>query len=577
MSSHSLKATAFLVIASLIALGSVWRDAPIVDEIPHIGAGYSYIAGHTAKFNPEHPPLVKDVAGLALLPLGIDPAIMRATYTGEWPSDVNGQWNFGRSLIYHSGTNPIKIVRAAKIPMLVFFILSGWLIYAWAKKTFSPRAVLLAVFLFAFSPTVIAHSRFVTTDIAALFGVLFATYFFLRYLERQTNNSFWLAAIAFGVALLTKFSTFLLAPYFILLAIAWAWADHRHFVVPSARLIAKTVLVMATGFIVVVGPVYQLHVLKYPPEQQKADAIAVVGQYKVPILTDLVIWASDKPVLRPYAQYGLGLAMVFQRAEGGNRTYFLGEFSNSSFRSYFPVVYVLKEPIPLLILLLCALWLGFRTATKDRNGIKNHLRSRFPQYTMLLWIIIYMASSVSSNLNIGVRHLMPIYGFIFVLVAGAIMQAHIYRKKWFRIFVFVLCGWYISEFVSVYPYYLTYFNQFAGGPSGGHRYVVDSNLDWGQDLWRLADFVKDKNIRRIYVDYFGWADQEFYLGDAFVWMQGGTYRSKEQFLRDNPQGGWLAVSASYYQESSVTSKIYAWLPEPTAVIGNSIFVWRVAP
>ncbi len=596
MSKYSFGAVIILIAASSIAIASVWRDSPIVDEVPHIGSGYSYVTSHTYQFNPEHPPLAKDLAGLALLALHI-PSDTLSTYTATHPKAVNDQWNFGRSLIYHSGIDPIAIIHLAKLSQILFFIFSGWLIYAWAHGTYNSRAALLAVFLFALCPTVIAHSRFVTTDVPALFGVLLASYFFLKYLREQSvgwrNPNFWLSAVSFGVALLTKFSTFLLIPYFLILAIVWAWTQNDRYLRPTIRIVSKTILIMLVGFIVIVGPIYQLHVFKYPPAQQKTDTASILAYYPTPIVTKALTWASDKPVLRTYAQWGLGMAMVFQRAEGGNRTYFFGELSNKSFKSYFPIVYVLKEPIPFLALLLCGIWLGCKSWRATHLPFKNKIREYFPGFAMLLWILIYMAASIKSNLNIGIRHLMPIYGFVFILVAGQIERTiqkqgtvnsehKTLNKKhtlW-SLFIVLLLFWYLAEFISVYPYYLTSFNEFAGGPSGGHKYVVDSNLDWGQDLWRLGDFIDKNNIQKIYLDYFGWAEQSFYLGDSFRWMHAGEFTSAEQFLAENPSGGWLAVSASYYQESTTDpAKPYAWLGniEPKAVIGNSIFVWYIAP
>ncbi len=582
MKKHSFIASVLVAVASVIAIASAWHDSPIVDEIPHIGAGYSYIIGRTYEFNPEHPPLAKDLAGLALLPLDINSSIIPKIGSANPPNGVNDQWNFGRLLIYHSGDDPIAIVHAAKLPLILLFIFSAILVFAWTKRTYNSRAALLAVFLFSFCPTIIAHSRFVTTDIAALFGVLFSTYFFVRYLQEQNTANFWLAALSFGVALLTKFSTFLLVPFFVLTAIAWAWTHHNQWFKPMWRLVVKSILVMAVGFVVVVGPVYQFHILNYPASQQKSDSIQILGSYGVPIIKSAIIWSADKPVLRPFSQFGLGLAMVTQRAEGGNRTYYLGQVSSQSFKSYFPIVYSLKEPIPFLILLLGAIWFGFKSWRKERKPFKEKVKEHFLGFTMLLWIIIYMVASINANLNIGIRHLIPIYGFIFILVAGQI-EAVINReniKKWFKIFVFILLGWYVAEFASVYPYYLTYFNEFAGGPAGGHRFVADSNLDWGQDLWRLGDFVKQNNIQKIYTDYFGWADASFYLGDSFVWMRGGQYTSADAFLRENPNGGWLAISATFYQEASVDpNHPYLWLEKytPVKVIGNSIFVWHVTP
>lgn len=581
---YSLAAAAIIMIAAAVAIASAWHDSPIVDEVPHTGAGYSYIADQTYQFNPEHPPLAKDLAGLALLTLHINPNFL-AQYNAQHPGTINDQWNFGRQLIYHSGVDPITLVHVAKLPLIIFFILCGIIVFAWTRKIYNSRAALLAVFLFAFSPTIIAHSRLVTTDVAALFGVLFSSFFFDRYLHQQNKKNFWLAAISFGVGLLTKFSTFLLVPYFLILAASWAWFHRQDF----WNLIWKTILIMATGFILVVGPVYAFHVQNYPLAKQKSDTINILESNPLPgFLKNSIIWSTDKSILRPYAQYMLGLAMVFQRTEGGNQTYFLDQVSNKSFKSYFPIVFSLKEPIPFLILILASLWFGFRDWFKEHHHkLAEKVCECFSAFAMLLWLVIYLAASLNANLNIGIRHLMPIYGFIFILVAGLIESR--FRSKWGKSLILLLLTWYLIEFIFAYPFYLSYYNEFAlikpswasvNEPRGGFNYVVDSNDDWGQDLWRLDDFVNQNKIQKIYLDYFGWAEQQFYLGDHFIWLVGGTYRNADQFFAANPNGGWLAVSATYFEQSSIKpSDGYYWLRsyKPVTVIGHSIFVWHLTP
>lgn len=576
-----LIAVIIIVSATVLAIASVWNDSPVVDEIPHIGAGYSYVVQHSYQFNPEHPPLAKDLAGLAMLTLNLNRSAFGKSYQGNWPTDVNGEWNFGRALIFNSGNDAVTLVRVAKLPMLLFFIISGWLIFIWTKKIYGPKAGLLALFLFSFTPTIVAHSRLVTTDIAALFGIILSTYFFVRYLKNQTKLNLWLAVATFGIAELTKFSTFLLIPYFVLIGIIWGYAYHHNF--RSMLLgIWKSALVIVMGFIFIVGPVYQLHILGDTPEKQREDAKIVLETYGNRLFADPVIWASDKPILRPFAQYGLGLLMVFQRNVGGNQTYFLGELYQHGVRPYFPVVYFIKEPLPFWGLFLIAV-IGFLIYARPRERklhewVKNH----FTEVALFLWILIYWVLSINANVNIGIRHLIPVYGFTYILLAGllTLIYEKIKAKKLYVTVVGLICVWFLVETLMVFPYYLTYFNQIAGGPAGGHKYVVDSNLDWGQDLKRLADWVEENSVQKISLDYFGWADQYYYLGDKFYWVNQGKYLTKDQFLYDNPSGGYLAVSGTYYTESQAKpTHPYAWLKDyrPIAIIGNSIFVWHITP
>lgn len=575
-----LIATTIIISALVLEITSVWNDSPVVDEIPHIGAGYSYIVQHSYQFNPEHPPLAKDLAGLALLPLNLNQTAFSRNYTANWPTDVNGEWNFGRALIFQTGNDAVTLVRVAKLPMLLFFIISAWIIFIWTKKLFGDKAALLAIFLFSFTPTIIAHSRLVTTDIALLAGIMVSLYFFERYLENQTTKNFWFAAIAFGFSLLTKFSAFLLIPLIVLLAMVWAYANHQK-LSGIIRMAWKAVLIIVIGFAFIIGPVYQLHLLGYSREKQKADATVVLSTYGNRTFVDPVIWASDKSVLRPFAQYGLGVLMIFQRNVGGNQTYFLGNLYQKAVKSYFPVVYALKEPIPFLILFVMSVIGFFMYARSKEKHLKNWLRIHFAETAIFSWALFYWATSINANLNIGIRHLIPVYGGTAILVAGqlSVLYEHVKAKKAYLAFVGVMCAWLLAETIMVFPYYLTYFNEFAGGSAGGHRYVVDSNLDWGQDLKRLADWVDKNNIKKINLDYFGWADQTYYLKDKLVWIRNGQYTNARDFLRDNPNGGYIAVSATFYQQSISSDKNYAWLEnyKPVIVIGNSIFVWEISP
>src|SRR3989344_7827540 len=234
-----LLAVIIVVAALILGITSVWNDAPIVDEIPHIGAGYSYIAKGDHRLNPEHPPLAKDLAGISLKIYGIhdEPAFD----SRFWQKDINGQWEFGRKLIFGSGNNAMAVAHYAKIPQLIFFILTAILIFAWTKKLYGHLAALIAIFLFSFSSTVIAHSRFVTTDMPALFGIMLGSYFFIHYLENPCRKNLWLTGIAFGIAQLTKYSVFLLVPFFLGLAIVYAFLNY-----PKSKKLLTTFYLLLT-------------------------------------------------------------------------------------------------------------------------------------------------------------------------------------------------------------------------------------------------------------------------------------------------------------------------------------------
>jgi 4-amino-4-deoxy-L-arabinose transferase-like glycosyltransferase len=594
-STKSRLAAALIVgIALVLAVLSSRDDSPVVDEIPHIGSGYSYVKKLDMRLNPEHPPLVKDLAGLPLLGLGISDNVFTAQ---GWVTDVNGQWTFGRQLIYHSGADPDLIKTFARLPVLVFYLLTCWLVWKWARERFGDRSALLAVTLTAFSPTILAHGRLVTTDMASAAGVTAATYCFVQYLREHSIKNFIWAFLALGMALLAKYNTVLLAPYFVLIAVLWGFEGRirsgKHWW-EAVRLVFLTGLIGAAAFLLVVWPVYLVHTANYPIERQLSDTKSIVGWYSDNPIKSFAVWAADKPVIRGLGHWALGLAMVAQRNAGGNTIYYLGNVVKEGGPSYFPIVYFLKEPLAwwCLVSLAIAGIVFHRRLPRDKRPNTDPWRADAEEWIWLLWLAIYWFVSVRSTLNIGVRHLLPVYPFAILLVAGRVgvlldwLHAHDRRKFIaFTAVVALLTGWYVFETVRVHPHYLTYFNQLAGGPSGGHRYVVDSNLDWGQDAKRLGQFVRRNGIPAICVDYFGWADAGWYLKDAYRWTSSSQWRDRTDFERRNECGGWLAVSGTFLQNSNgqkadpeeAAKPTYRWLldEQPVAVVGNSIFVYRI--
>jgi hypothetical protein len=277
--------------------------------------------------------------------------------------------------------------------------------------------------------------------------------------------------------------------------------------------------------------------------------------------------------------------MNFQRSAGGNTTYFNGEVASKAWKDYFPTVYLIKETITFhlfsLLALLYALWLiekPFWVNAKKR--IWSWLRNHFTESAIIFFIIIYWTAILRGNLNIGVRHLLPTFPFAILLVGGTISlflkPPYSKLKKglvlWFLIFQ-------AYSVLSVYPHFIAYFNELAGGPEKGYEYVVDSNLDWGQDLRRLSYWVEDNNIEKIHLDYFGGADAKYYLGEKYAPWWGS--RSPE----DLSKGDYLAVSATLLQGGrskpgpgfNEPTDYYKWLNkyQPIKKIGYSIFVYRI--
>ena len=563
----------------VLSVLSLRQESAIMDEVAHIPAGYSYLTQKDMRLNPEHPPLLKDLSAIPLL------FIKNINFPDQlysWTTKVNGQWDFGFNFLYNSGNDADKIIFWSRLPMLLLLIGLGFFIYRWTKKLYGKWAALLATFLFAFAPTFIAHGRYVTTDVGAAFGFFVAIYFFIKWLQESNKKNLILAGIFFGIAQLIKFSLFLLLPYFGLLLLIWIIINKK----PLIKYILKFLLILIIGYLLIY-PVYLFHTSNYPYERQVSDTEFHSSHFPFKPIRKPLVWMAEQPILRPYAQYFLGLFMVFQRATGGNTTFFLGDVTNKGWYHYFPIVYLIKTPFALHILTIIALlFLVWQIRFKK---VKQWLKKYFVEISMLIFLAVYWGFSIKSNLNIGVRHVLPTFPFIYILVSGQIKRLLDYIKKleprsgkylvligW-NVFIITCLVLYGLSSLFVFPYYLTHFNELVGGSENGYKYVTDSNLDWGQDLKRLAKWVDEQEIEKIKVDYFGGATVEYYLGDKYEEWHGDW----------SPTGlkGWLAISATFLQQGrAVPTKgwkqptdYYMWLNqhEPVTVIGNSIFVYYI--
>ncbi len=563
----------FMLIVSILSMKG---DSLTMDELAHIPSGYGYMHEQDYRLNPEHPPLLKDLSAVPLLLMDLE----FDKQFQAWKEDVNGQWSMGWKFIFGSNNPTEKMIFWSRIPMILILLIFGYYIFRWTKGLFGPTTGLLSLFLFSFSPTFIAHGRYVTTDVGAAAAFFIATYYFIRWLKNPKKKNLIIAGIVFGIAQLVKFSLFILVPFLGLILLIWIIVSKKRF----WKYVWKFILIIIIGYLVIF-PIYQYHVLNYPPEKQVSDTQHILESHSIPPLANSIIWMADKPILRAYSQYSLGLLMVFQRTAGGNTTFFLGEVSSTAWPLYFPIVYIIKTPLALHLLTIIAL-LFLAWQIKPRKYIQKlfpHIKKYFAEYAMLVFLAVYWTLSIKSNLNIGVRHVLPTFPFTYILISGQIkrISERIKRKKiavGFYLLLTILLGWYAFSSLSIFPYYLTYFNELAGGAKNGYKYVTDSNLDWGQDLKRLNKWAESKGIEKIKVDYFGGSDVNYYLGDKYEeWHS--------DYSPQKAKNSYLAVSATFLQQSrAIPTKgfdeptdRYMWLYryEPVAVIGNSIFVYYI--
>jgi hypothetical protein len=543
-----LAAFAFLVFSfRVVATYRIFNDT--VDENFHLTTGLEYVQHQKYTIGPQHPPLGRFfsaalpywMTGLRL-PDSYRPGLLSQEvayyyYIGEvWR--IRGSEFYWRSLAW------------ARAGTLVFAALTVLFVYVWALRLYGPRAALAATVIASLCPTILAHSGLVTVDIPVTGTLLMASYFLWQWSRKSSWRNCLLASASTALALTTKFSAiaFLLPIIALYFAIArWKrWlglelAQAGEFGLGLRR--GGAFLALAA---VMVWGIYLFEVGKVmlPPEKGNMPRPAPTQ------LSQLVAYKIEGLTL-PAPAFWQGVLELVAHNEKGHRAYLLGEGYRGGKWSYFPVAVGVKSTIPQL--LLFALGLGIYVRNRKLPWAREMVFAIVP-------VAVIMGVAMAANLNIGVRHVLPLYPFLAIV--GAAPFAKLEFSETSRKVGLLLAGallvWHAAESLAASPDYLAYFNEVARGHE--ERFLGDSNLDWGQDLSRLGSYMKSNNIRSVRLLY------DTYTYPELVGVQ------NEPLSPEEHDAGWVAVSVTLQQNAKPLFD-----GEPVARVGKSIWLYRVDP
>lgn len=559
-----------LLLIPIQALTAAAQLSPTFDEGSKLASGYAYLI--TGRFHSgwEHPPLAKQLAALPIL------VVKR-----QVPSDIY-EWNRNFQWPDQLATPAVddidQLFLWARLPVALLTMVLGWVVYRWAKDLFGSGAGVLALFILAFDPAVLAMGGLVNSDIAVATFVALTLYCLWRLVHQPTRRNILWAGLAFGLAQLSKFSALILVPLICLLVfLAWlipALSQRFGYRFPSGQYPQRT-LAWYAGSVLGILAIGALVVWAgYRFEVSSLDSIKPRGDMKEFWLPDRVPepcrdLIRNFPLLAP--MYFKGLGKAFSHSWTGHPAFLAGKYSDTGWWYYFPVAFVLKTPLPTLLLLGLGLFTSIRSIRHDRTWCCNDLY-------LLLSASVYAVSSLFVNINIGYRHLLPLLTLLFVLV-GRLATAF-RRRGWLAGLIVVLCVWLAIESVGIWPNYLAYFNQLAGGPANGYRWLADSNLDWGQDLRNLKAYMDQHGLQRVKLSYFGSVSPSFYgieydcLPSVGVQPREGCPREAEVEI----EPGVYVISATNLQGVFLHDRdAFVWFRnrEPTARIGYSLFVYDI--
>lgn len=495
-----------LLLVAVQTITSMSKESATNDELVHIAAGYSYLATGDFRANPEHPPLIKELSAVPLLFL--KPAFNASDYYWINMNDRN-KWQWGHDFFFKYNSNADQLLFWARIPMVAIALLLGIYVFLWARDLFGEKAGLFALFLYSFSPDILAHARIVHTDLGVAAFLFISSYYLWRFFNKANKINLVLTGIFFGLALAAKFT----ALYFI--------------------------------------PVYGLlfAVFIFNKQLTKKESLNRLLNYA--ILLAVILFISVLILVLAYffqlAAYPRGLAHVALHSTLGHESYLFGMRSFTGFWYYFFVAFFLKTPIPTMIFILLALFYVRR---------KDYYNESF----IIIPVLVFFFISLFNKINIGARHILVVYPFLFVFASRLISI-----KKLLGV-IAALSLWYLVSSLLIYPHYLAYFNEFAGGPDNGYKYLIDSNIDWGQDLKGLKEYLVKNNINEwIYLGYFGKDSPEY------------RQINYEQ-LPCYPVKGTVAISVNLLQGLDEEQELCSsWLRdyEPIDKIGYSIFIYNI--
>jgi hypothetical protein len=441
------------------------------DELVHIPSGYQYLTTGNFSLNPEHPPLVKMWAAAPLLFLRPNVNTLTA------PADQNfATLTVDTSIdFWQANKQRFQAISFwARVPMILLTLALGALIFIFGRQLFGRRAAVIAVALFSLEPTMLAHGRIVHTDVPAAFGYLLFFFALYGYGRAPTfSRAVWFG-VATGAALLTKFSLAILAPIFVGALIYGGWKALRHGST-RRRAIAQTVIASLVVLVVLNAAYYFQH-----PPLARSEIDFISGAATKPVNAQRIIATVNLLSKILPTEYLFGIYTIYVHNHFGHPTSLLGHYSNFGWWYYFPVTFALKTTLPFLLLavaaLLWAIWAGlFR---KEREVI-----------LLIAPVAIYMVMSMSGNINIGVRHIAPVFPFLFLL-GGTFLDRFLNcaRARAAAVFVVVLLGWMLVDAVRAYPDYLSYTSPLTLGKPGW-QLLNDSNVEWGEDIGELAAYL----------------------------------------------------------------------------------------
>lgn len=487
------------------------------DEVQYFGIG-KYLASNPWDIMGSilHPPLSFYLNSLPLFTIQEDKSLWEYEQA-ESERDINflGAVDVyrGQALLSAPWNANDRLLIASRTMTLLLTLLLGLYLYRFSRSLYGENSGLLSLLIFSFCPNMIAYSGLIVPDMPLTVFTFISVYYLWLCKENDTIRNRLLAGLFLGLALLSKFTALILLPVFAAVCLFILVSGKRNMFCSLLTIIAVAIFTLFAGYGFDIEP------------------------------------------------YFMGLQYQLEHAGAGHPSFLMGDYSTEGWWYYYFVVFFLKTPIPVLTLSVTALVLFW---------VKPLFR-KFDVLFLLAPVVAFFILFSIMHQSIGIRYILPIYPFIFVFIGSLTAYGKKIRNCVYGLAVMTVCASLFSA-----PDYLAYFNMLAGGADNGYKFLVDSNLDWGQDLKGLKRYMDKHNVKRISLSYFG-ADSPQRYGIEYDWLPSHHLQNLEPQKEPSiPKGQLVAISATnlqgvYFDDTDM----FSWLKkyEPIAKIGGSIFIY----
>jgi hypothetical protein len=529
--------TLLLLVAGLRIVSTYRVFNHTIDEASHIEGGIEWWQKGTYTLEPKHTPLAR-------LSVALGPYLSGARWTNP------RSWTEAAPVLSANG-HYWRNLTLGRMGILPYFVIATLVVFFWTKRLFGAAGGLIAVAIFTQLPTVLTHSSVATTDLPLTAMFCWALYAFTRWLEDPSSKTAALFGVATGLALATKLSTLVFLPA-CALPIFVAYARNRNW---NWRVLIRGLAVAALCGFLSLWAIYRFSHAPIASITQVPDHAASRVFGPSSRVTGLVSSITHHVHL-PAPELLDGVRFLRNQNSAGSRGFLFGHIKEGGWWYFFLVALALKTPIAALILgVIGAVVVVLRYA---KNPSEWQFIAPLTSFAMI------MLASMPSNLDSGVRYVLPVYVFMSTLAAAGALSLWNSRKPVLaRGAVTVLLAWLTVSSAICHPDYLSYFNELGGkDPS---RLIVVGDYDWGQDLSRLATYVREHSIQHITIAYDG-----FYVPEAL-----DLSNSEHLFCKANPSG-WVAVEV---RRARLYPECYPWLPKQNrvAVVGKTMWIYYLQP